>query len=32
MANMPARRSGAEARGIEFGDISQREILVSVIK
>jgi hypothetical protein len=32
MANMPARRSGAEARGIAFGDISQREILISVIK
>jgi hypothetical protein len=32
MANMPARRSAAEARGITFEDISQREILFSVIK
>ncbi len=32
MANMPARRSAAEARGITFEDISQREILLSVIK
>jgi hypothetical protein len=32
MTNMPARRSAAEARGIAFEDISQREILFSVIK
>jgi hypothetical protein len=32
MANMPARRSAAEARGVTFEDISQREILISVIK
>jgi len=31
MANMPTRRSAAEARGITFEDISQREILYSVI-
>jgi|SRR5215471_11116272 len=32
MANMPTRRSAAEARGVTFEDISQREILFSVIK
>jgi hypothetical protein len=32
LANMPARRSAAEARGVTFEDISQREILYSVIK
>jgi heme-degrading monooxygenase HmoA len=32
LANMPARRSAAEARGVTFEDISQREILISVIK
>ena len=32
MANMPAGRSAAEARGITFEDISQREILFSLIK
>jgi hypothetical protein len=32
MAIMPARRSAAEARGVTFEDISQREMLFSVIK
>jgi hypothetical protein len=32
MANLPTRRSAAEARGVTFEDISQREILLSVIK
>jgi heme-degrading monooxygenase HmoA len=32
IANMPERRSAAEARGITFEDISQREILFSVTK
>jgi hypothetical protein len=32
MDNMPARRSSAEARGVTFDDISQREILFSVVK
>ena len=32
MANMPARRSAAEARGVTFEDISQREILFSEVR